>query len=81
MSKLTVQTLVSAPLDTVFAVYTDLPKATERIPTITALFVKEGDGTHVTWTFGGTPLTFGAKIMAPVMGLFFNGVYAQVHAR
>lgn len=37
-------------------------------------FVEEGDSTRVTWVFNGTPLTFGAKIMAPMMGLFFNGM-------
>lgn len=130
MSKLIVNTLVAAPLDAVFAVYTDLAKAPERIPEITALelltegpvgkgtrwretrlmfkreaveememtsfdaphsytveansngmryetlfeFVADGDGTRVTWTFTGTALTFGAKIMAPIMRLFFNGI-------
>ena len=37
MSTIIVSTLVSAPIDEVFAVYTDLEKAVERIPDITAL--------------------------------------------
>ncbi len=37
MSKIIVTTLVAAPIEAVFAVYTDLEKAAERIPGITAL--------------------------------------------
>jgi len=37
MSKLIVSTQVAGPLDAVFAVFTDLAKASERIPEITAL--------------------------------------------
>lgn len=37
MSKLIVSTLVAAPLDATFTVFTDLAKAAERIPEITAL--------------------------------------------
>ena len=37
-------------------------------------FESEGDGTKVSWTFKGTPQTFGAKLTAPIFGLFFNGV-------
>lgn len=39
MSTLTVSTLVSAPLERVFEVYTQIDKAAERIPDITALEV------------------------------------------
>lgn len=130
MGKLTASALVYAPLETTFAVYTDLAKAADRIPSITALelltdgpvglgtrwretrlmfkkeaieemeissfqpphaytveansngmryetlfeFVPEGDGTRVTWTFHSTPLTFGAKIMAPIFNLLLSGV-------
>jgi len=37
-------------------------------------FTPEGDGTKVTWTFKGTPLTLGAKLTAPIFGLLFTGV-------
>jgi len=130
MSRIIATTLVAAPIEPVFAVYTDLAKAAERIPDITALelltegpvgegtrwretrvmfkkeaveemwitsfdpprgytveanshgmryetlftFVDEAGGTRVTWTFNGTPLTLGTKIMAPIFGLLFNGV-------
>ncbi|MFT4542672.1 MAG: hypothetical protein ACI835_005140, partial [Planctomycetota bacterium] len=113
-----------------FAVYTDLEKAVERIPAITALelltkgpvgkgtrwretrlmfkkeaieemwisgfdpprqytveanshgmkyetlfdFAPDGDGTKVTWTFDGTALTLGAKIMAPIFSLLMGGM-------
>ncbi|MEE9394845.1 MAG: SRPBCC family protein [Planctomycetota bacterium] len=129
MSTIIATTLVSAPIESVFAVYTDLAKAPERIPNITALelltegpvgkgtrwretrvmfkkeaveemwissfdaphrytveanshgmryetlfeFAEEDGGTRVTWTFEGTPLTLGAKIMAPVFGLLMTG--------
>lgn len=130
MSKIIATALVAAPIEPVFAVYTDLEKAAERIPGITALelltegpigkgtrwretrimfkkeaveemeisafdsprsycveatshgmryetlieFTEEAGGTRVTWTFVGTPLTFGAKIMAPIFGLLMGGV-------
>lgn len=130
MSKITVTTLVSAPITRVFEVFSDLRKAAERIPNITALelltdgpvgegtrwretrlmfkkeateemwitsfdpprsytveanshgmryetrfgFAEEAGGTRVNWTFEGTPLTLGTKIMSPVLGLMLNGV-------
>ena len=130
MSKIIATTLVVAPIEPVFAVYTDLAKAAERISDITALelltqgpvgegtrwretrvmfkkeaveemwitsfdpprsytveanshgmrhetlfeFAEEAGGTRVTWTFGGTPLTLGAKIMAPIFGLMMSGM-------
>lgn len=37
-------------------------------------FEPEGDGTLVRWTFNGTPQSLGAKLTAPIFGLFFNGV-------
>lgn len=130
MGKLIVSTFVAAPLDAVFAIYTDLAKAAERIPEITALeiltdgpvgkgtrwretrlmfkkeaveemeitsfdapktytveanshgqrfetlfeFHEEEGGTRVTWTFWSTPLTFGTKLMSPIMKLLFNGI-------
>ena len=37
-------------------------------------FTPEGDGTKVSWTFKGTPQTFGAKLTAPIFGLLFTGV-------
>lgn len=128
MSTLTVSTLVRAPAEQVFAVFTDLEKAAERIAGITALeilsegpfavgtrwretrvflkkeateemwvtacdppngysveaeshgmrystdftFESSGEATQVTWTFVGTPLTFGTRLMGPVFGLLMN---------
>jgi carbon monoxide dehydrogenase subunit G len=50
MATLTVSTNVSAPIDRVFAVFTDLEKAVDRIPDITALEVLTegpfGEGTR-----------------------------------
>jgi hypothetical protein len=37
-------------------------------------FTPEGDGTRVEWIFKGTPQTFGAKLTAPIFGLFFGGM-------
>jgi carbon monoxide dehydrogenase subunit G len=130
MASIVVSTHVSAPLEKVFEVYTELEKAEERIPGITKLellsegpfgngtrwretrvmmkkeateemwvtgfdpprsytveaqshgmlyqtlftFEPEGDGTKVTWTFGSTPQTLGAKLTAPIFGLFFTGM-------
>jgi len=37
-------------------------------------FSTEGDGTEVSWAFSGTPLTLGAKLMAPIMNLFMTGM-------
>ncbi|MDF1836742.1 MAG: SRPBCC family protein [Planctomycetota bacterium] len=36
-------------------------------------FKPEGDGTKVRWSFTATPLTFGAKIMAPIFGVLMKG--------
>jgi len=130
MSTLIVSTHVAAPIERVFEVFTDIPKAAERIPGITKIemlsegpfrigtrwretrvimkkeateemwvtgcdpprsyaveaesrgthydtlfeFTPDGDGTKVTWTFKGTPLTFGAKLMSGVFGLLFKGM-------
>ena len=130
MASIIVSTHVSAPLERVFEVYTDIEKAEERIPAITKLemlsegpfgngtrwretrvimkkeateemwvtgfrppqsytveaqshgtlyetlfqFEPEGDGTKVSWTFKGTPQTFGAKLAALIFGLFFKGM-------
>lgn len=130
MATLIVSTHVSAPLERVFEVFTDIEKAEERIPAITKVeklsdgpfgngtrwretrvimkkeateemwvtgfqpphgytvearshgmlyetlfrFEAEGDGTKVTWTFVGTPRSLGAKLIAPIFGLFFNGM-------
>ena len=50
MATITVSTLVSAPIERVFEVYTEIDKAVERIPGITALEVLSdgpfGDGTR-----------------------------------
>ena len=117
-----------------FEVFTDIPKAAERIPGITKLemlsegpfrigtrwreprvvmkkeateemgvtgfdpphsyeveaeshgthydtrfeFTPDGDGTPVTWTFRGTPLTFGAKVVAVVFGPLFKGMMMKM---
>jgi carbon monoxide dehydrogenase subunit G len=130
MASIIVSTHVSAPLESVFEVYTDIAKAEKRIPAITELevlsegpfgngtrwretrvmmkkeateemwvtgfdppksytvearshgmlyetlfqFEPEDGGTKVSWTFKGTPQTFGAKLTAPIFGLFFNGM-------
>ena len=37
-------------------------------------FEPEGDGTKVSWTFESTPQTFGAKLSAPIFGIFFRGM-------
>ncbi len=37
-------------------------------------FEPSGEGTQVTWTFHGTPQTFGAKVMSVVFGFLFSGV-------
>jgi len=50
----------------------DRPKSEPM--TIAWTLEPEGDGTRVTWTFGGKANSFGAKLMAPIMGLFFNRV-------
>jgi carbon monoxide dehydrogenase subunit G len=137
MGTITVSTQVAAPIEQVFKVYTDLEKAVERIPDITALevlskgpfgegtrwretrlmfkkeateemwvtgfdppksytveaqshgmrystlflFAPEGDGTKVSWTFAGTPLTLGAKIMAPIFNVFMKGVMIKCMRR
>ena len=44
-------------------------------------FVEEAGGTRVTWTFDGTPLTLGTKIMAPVFGLLMNGMMRRCMRR
>ena len=130
MSTYVVPCDVSAPLERVFEVFTELDKAAERIPGITELelltegpvgngtrwretrvmFKKEAveemwitgfeppnrytveanshgmlyqtlfefepieSGTRVTWTFEGTPQTFGAKVMSLFFGFLFSGV-------
>ena len=133
MATITVSTNVSAPIDQVFEVYTDLEKLVERIPTITALkilsdhpfgegtrwretrlmfkkqqteemwvtgferpnkytveaeshgmrystrfqFVPDDAGTKVTWTFSGTALTLGAKVMAPIFNVLMKGTMTK----
>lgn len=37
-------------------------------------FEPEDGGVKVPWTFGGTPQTLGAKLAAPIFGLFFSGM-------
>lgn len=130
MPTLTASIRIAAPLERVFAVFTDIPKAAERIPDITKIerlsegpfrigtrwretrvimkkedpeemwvtgfdpprsyaveaesrgthndtrfeFTPDGDATMVTWTFTGTPLTFGAKLMSGVFGFQFKGM-------
>ncbi len=37
-------------------------------------FEPVGDGTRVTWTFKGTPLTFGAKLMSVIFAPLFKGM-------
>jgi carbon monoxide dehydrogenase subunit G len=137
MATLTVSTTVSAPIEQVFAVYTDLEKAVERIPDITALeilsegpfgegtrwretrlmfkkeateemqvtgfdppksytveaeshgmrystiflFAPEGDGTKVSWTFTGTALSLGAKVMAPIFNVLMKGTMTKCMRR
>jgi hypothetical protein len=41
-------------------------------------FVPEGVGTRVTFTFTGTPQSFGSKLTAPLMRLFFNGMMKKL---
>jgi carbon monoxide dehydrogenase subunit G len=36
-------------------------------------FAEDGDGTKVTWTFSGTALTLGTKIMSPVFNVLMKG--------
>ncbi len=36
-------------------------------------FKAEGEGTKVTWAFTATPLSLGAKIMAPIFGVLMKG--------
>ena len=36
-------------------------------------FTPQGDGTTVTWDFKGTPLTWGAKLTAPIFGVLISG--------
>ena len=130
MASIIVSTHVSAPLENVFQIYTEIERAEERIPAITKVemlsegpfgngtrwretrvvmkkqateemwvtgfdppksytveaqshgtryetlfqFEPEGDGTKVSWTFKGTPLTFAAKLTAPMFGLLFKGM-------
>jgi len=137
MADITVSTQVSAPIERVFATYTELEKAVDRIPDITALeilsegpfgegtrwretrlmfkkeateemqvtgfdppngytveanshgmhystlfrFTPEGGGTKVTWTFSGTALTFGAKIMAPIFNVLMKGTMTKCMRR
>jgi len=137
MATLSVSTNVSAPIDKVFAVYTDLEKLVERIPDITALeilsdgsfgegtrwretrvmfkkeqteemsvsgfdppksysveaeshgmrystqflFAPDGEGTKVSWTFSGTALTLGAKIMAPIFNVLMKGTMIKCMRR
>jgi carbon monoxide dehydrogenase subunit G len=44
-------------------------------------FAPEADGTRVTWTFTGTPQTFGTKLMAPLFGLMMNGAMRKCMQR
>ena len=137
MAEITVSTNVSAPIDQVFDVYTELEKAVERIPDITALevlsegpfgegtrwretrvmfkkeateemwvtgfnppksytveaeshgmrystkflFAPEGNGTKVSWSFTGTALTRGAKIMAPIFNVLMKGTMTKCMRR
>ncbi len=137
MANITVSTNVSAPIDQVFEVYTDLEKLVERIPDITALevlskgpfgegtrwretrvmfkkeateemqvsgfdppksynvdaeshgmrystrflFAPDGDGTKVSWTFSGTAVTLGAKIMAPIFNVLMKGTMTKCMLR
>lgn len=37
-------------------------------------FTPDGEGTKVTWAFTGTPISLGAKIMAPIFGLLMSGM-------
>jgi carbon monoxide dehydrogenase subunit G len=37
-------------------------------------FKETGSNTHVTWSFVGTPQTFGTKIMDPIFGFLFKGM-------
>ena len=37
-------------------------------------FETADDGTQVSWTFTGTPQSLSAKLIAPICGLFFNGM-------
>jgi len=134
MAELTVSTKVSAPPERVFAVFTDLEKAAERVPDIKALevlsegpfgegtrwretrvvmkkesteemwvtacdpprsytveaeshgmhyasvftFTPEGDGTTVSWTFSGKPLSLGTKIFAPLFNLLMKGALRKM---
>lgn len=129
MAAITVSTHVSAPVERVFKVYTELDKAVERIPGIIALevlsegpfgegtrwretrvmfkkeateemwvsgfdapksytvdaeshgmhystlfsFAPDGNGTNVSWTFSGTALTLGTKIMSPIFNVLMKG--------
>ena len=137
MAAITVSTHVSAPAARVFEVYTDLDKAVDRIPDITALevlskgafgegtrwretrvmfkkeateemwvtgfdrpksytvdaeshgmrystlfkFTPDGDGTQVSWTFSGTALTLGTKLMAPIFNVLMKGTMTKCMRR
>ena len=137
MTTLTVSTHVSAPLERVFEVYTEIDKAAERIPDIVALevlsegpfrvgtrwretrvifkkeateemwvtsldppksytvdaesngmrystlfsFAPDGDGTKATWSFSGTALTLGAKIVAPILNVLMKGTMKKCMRR
>lgn len=133
MAAITVSTHVSAPVERVFGVYTDLAKAVERIPAIIDLevlsegpfgegtrwretrvmfkkkateemwvtgfdpprsynvdseshgmhystvfsFTPDDGGTKVSWTFSGTALTLGTKIMSPIFNLLMKGAMSK----
>ncbi|MFT5050477.1 MAG: hypothetical protein ACI8QZ_001879 [Chlamydiales bacterium] len=40
-------------------------------------FIPEDDGIRVTWTFTGTALTLGAKIMSPIFNLLMKGTMTR----
>ena len=44
-------------------------------------FAPDGDGTKVSWTFSGTALTLGAKIMAPIFNVLMKGTMIKCMRR
>ena len=134
MPTLTASIRIAAPRERVFEVFTDIPRAVERIPGIVKIemlsdgpfrvgtrwretrimmkkeateemwvtacappqsyaveaesrgthydtlfeFTPDGNGTLVTWTFRGTPLTFGTKIASAIFTPLFRGMMKKM---
>ncbi len=44
-------------------------------------FEPDADGTNVSWAFTGKPISLGAKIMSPLLGLLMNGTMKKCMRR